>query len=140
MKLDLDHHGFTVKGKKSSVSNEMEEAVNYIKQKHRKIQELRTRRDNLKKLHSSCSSSSSSCGKNIQNSDGSNDKLQDSVSVNRVADGFEILITTKSPEFGLSQVLAQLSERELDVVSCVSTAAKAGFLHKVDVKVCIVEA
>ncbi|XP_057786292.1 transcription factor bHLH118-like [Salvia miltiorrhiza] len=123
--LPMEHN----KGK-SSVSDQMEEATKYIKQMHEKIEKLRSQRDKLKKLHNS---SSSSCGTNVESSYDRNG-LHNSVAVQRVMDGLEILITNKSPQFELSHVLAQLSERELDVVSCVSTTTNGGFLHKILIK------
>ncbi|XP_047941887.1 transcription factor bHLH126-like [Salvia hispanica] len=121
---------------KSSVSDQMEEATKYIKQMHEKMEELRTRRDKLKKsYYNSSSSSSSSRGTNVEFiSDGSTSRLHKGVAVHRIMDGLEIIITTKSPQFELSHVLALLLQRELDVVSCVSTATNGGFLHTIVTK------
>ena len=115
----------------------MEEATKYIKQMHEKMEELRTRRDKLKKsYYNSSSSSSSSRGTNVEFiSDGSTSRLHKGVAVHRIMDGLEIIITTKSPQFELSHVLALLLQRELDVVSCVSTATNGGFLHTIVTKV-----
>ncbi|KAL1555033.1 transcription factor bHLH126-like protein [Salvia divinorum] len=118
---------------KSSVSDQMEEATKYIKQMHEKIEGLRTRRDKIKKLYNS-SSSSSSRVTNVDISSDDSSRLHNSVAVHRVMDGLEVIITNKSPQFELSQVLAQLLQRELDVVSCVSTATNGGFLHTIATK------
>lgn len=113
----------------------MEEATRYIKQMHEKMEGLRTRRDKLKKVYYNSSASSSSRGANVEiNSDGSS-RLHNSVVVHRIMDGLEIIITSKSPQFELSHVLVQLLQRELDVVSCVSTATNGGFLHTIVTKV-----
>ncbi|KAG6413922.1 hypothetical protein SASPL_126637 [Salvia splendens] len=117
---------------KSSVSDQMEEATKYIKHMHEKMEGLQTRRDKLKKSYYN---SSSSRGANVEIiSDGSSSRLHNSVAVHRNMDGLEIIITNKSPQFELSHVLAQLLQRELDVVSCVSTATNGGFLHTIVTK------
>ncbi|XP_042001731.1 transcription factor bHLH126-like [Salvia splendens] len=119
---------------KSSVSDQMEEATRYIKQMHEKMEGLRTRRDKLKKLYYNSSSSASSRGTNVEISSDGSSRLHNSVAVHRIMDGLEIIITNTSPQFELSHVFAQLLQRELDVVSCVSTATSGGFIHTIVTK------
>lgn len=126
--LPLDHFN---KGK-SSVCDQMEEAEKYIKQMHKKIEELGSRRDKLKKLY--ISSSSSSRRENVEISADVDDTLNNCVSIHKVLHGLEILISNKSPQSKLSPVLAELVERDLDVVSCVSTRTKGGLLHKLQIE------
>lgn len=106
----------------------MEEAANYIKQMHTKIEESRSHRDNLKKkLYNSSSSR-----ENDESFEGGGDSC---VAIHKVMDGLEILINTRSQEPELSRLLSELVETQLDVVSCVSTRTKGGFLHKLEVQV-----
>lgn len=110
--------------------DKMEEAANYIKQMQKNIEELQSRRDGLKK------SNSSSCqNTNVENSS----SLHSSVAIHEVMDGLEILISSKSPEFELTRVLSELVEREVDVVSCVSTRTKGGYIHKLEIKVSLMK-
>ncbi|KAL0304189.1 UNVERIFIED_CONTAM: Transcription factor [Sesamum radiatum] len=120
--LPLDH----VKGKRS-VCDHMQEAVNYIQHMQKNVQELRSRRDKLKKLPNLSSTKLAAV------SNGGDNLPKCSVTVDVIRDGVEILISSsmKNSEFRLSRVLAELLERKLNVVSCVSTKAKEGFLYKI---------
>ncbi|KAK6125940.1 hypothetical protein DH2020_040329 [Rehmannia glutinosa] len=115
-----------IKGKRS-VCDHMHEAVSYIQHMEKKIEELRIHRDKMKKLLPNLS------GTKIASSNGTDNNLCNCVTVNPVQYGVEILISSsiKSPELGLSRVLAELLDGELNVVSCVSTRPKERFLHKI---------
>lgn len=112
------------------VCNQMEEAANYIKQMHNKIQQLRSRREELIKKFdkSSCWGRS-----NVETSD----DCSNCVAIHQILKNrLEILIRTKtSDDLELSRVLAELVEREMDIVSCLSTRTNAGFLHKIEIEV-----
>ncbi|XP_011076503.1 transcription factor bHLH118-like [Sesamum indicum] len=120
--LPLDH----VKGRRS-VCDHMQEAVNYIQHMQKNVQELRSHRDKLKKLPNLSSTKAAAV------SNGGDNLPNCSVTVEVIRDGVEILISSsmKNSEFRLSRVLAELLERQLNVVTCVSTNAKEGFLHKI---------
>lgn len=108
--------------------NHIEEATDYIKHMQKNIEELRIRRDKLKKI---CKLS----GKQVSTSNSTvSQDFPNRVTVNVVFDGLEILIASSS-ELGLSRALTELLERELNVVSCVSTKAKGSFLHKIQAEV-----
>ncbi|KAK4431568.1 Transcription factor [Sesamum alatum] len=105
--LPLDH----VKGKRS-VCDDMQEAMSYIQHMQKNVQELRIRRDKLKKLPnlSGAKAAVSNGGDGLPNC---------SVTVNPINDGLEILISSsmKNSEFRVSRILAELSERQLNVAS-----------------------
>ncbi|CAA3010629.1 transcription factor bHLH120-like [Olea europaea var. sylvestris] len=107
-----------IKGKRA-VCDHMNEALNYIKDMQKNIQELSLCRDKLKKLYTS----------------GSNSNLMpNSVIVSPCQDGVEVLIRTSSIEggFPLSRVLGELIRTNLNVVSCVSTRTNdQRFLHRI---------
>ncbi|KAK6155792.1 hypothetical protein DH2020_010040 [Rehmannia glutinosa] len=116
-----------IKGKRS-VCDHMHEAVSYIQHMEKKIEELRVRRDKMKKLSPSLS------GTKIASSNDVDYNLSNYVTVNPVQQyGLEILISSsiKSSDLGLSRVLTELLDRELNVVSCVSTRTNDRFLHKI---------
>ncbi|XP_051143510.1 transcription factor bHLH118-like [Andrographis paniculata] len=102
-----------IKGTRS-ISNHMQEAVNYIKHVEKNIEELQIRKDKLKKLSHS-----------LKGHD-----LPNIVSVNAVENGVEVLIRSRS-DFGISRVLAKLVEREVNVISYVSTKTNGIHLHKI---------
>lgn len=113
----------------------MQQVVNYITHKQKSIEDLRIRRDELKKI-------SKLSAKNHVSNIGSQDCLSNCVKVKVVCEEglLEILITSRRAELGLSRVMAELLEMELDVVSCVSTRATDGmFLHKIQSEVRILQ-
>ncbi|KAJ7975619.1 Transcription factor [Quillaja saponaria] len=116
-----------IKGKRS-MSDHMNEAVNYIKLLQNNIEEKGAKRDELKNLSStlntidhygsgsgSGSGSSNSCLTVYQSSSG----------------GVEIEITSSSRQvkLPLSRILEVLLEEGLEVVNCVSTKVNGRFLH-----------
>lgn len=95
------------------MSDGIEEAVNHIKDMQNNIEKLKARRDTLRR------------------------KSGNSITVNPSHDGVEILINTSFEEeqggICLSRVLAQLVHSGFNVLSCVSTRADAGLLHRIQV-------
>ncbi|PIN11324.1 hypothetical protein CDL12_16075 [Handroanthus impetiginosus] len=113
-----------VKGK-GSMPDQLQGAVNYIKDMQNNIHQLKSRRDNLKKS---------------VNYFGSHqiDNLPNYVIVNPCPNGMEILINTISEEkqgFSLSRILAELHDSGFDVVSCFSTKAdNEKSLHRIELE------
>lgn len=107
----------------------MHESKDYINKLQNNVQELQTRRDKIKKLSYSTSSTE------ISSSNGSKNRTNNHVEVNKEQDGTEILISTSSSEFELSLVMKELMINDLDVVSSVSTKINGRFLHKIHAEV-----
>ncbi|KZV14558.1 hypothetical protein F511_41725 [Dorcoceras hygrometricum] len=113
-----------IKGKRS-VSDHMQEAVNYIKHMQKRIQELKMRREKR----------SNFSGTKIGSSN-SDEKSVNFVEVTQGRDGVEILISSGCNSFGLgpglSGVLQELQASGLNVVSCLSTKENdRRFLHRI---------
>ncbi|XP_073306259.1 transcription factor bHLH36-like [Primulina huaijiensis] len=111
-----------IKGKRS-VSDHMQEAVNYIKHMQERIQELKMRLEKRSNFSGTKMASSNS-----------NEKLVNRVVVTPGREGVEILISSSCKSFGLglSGVLQELQARGLNVVSCLSTKENdQRFLHKI---------
>nr|GMC98463.1 transcription factor bHLH118-like [Ipomoea batatas] len=121
---------------KRSTSDHMHEALNYIKQMQKNVQELERRRDGLKTAGSSTLSSH-----NLEKTGSPDQKTGSSpnfVSVSRCRDGVEILINSVAGEkgcFPLSRVLRTLQNEGVNVVSCDSTKADTRLLHRVQSEV-----
>ncbi|XP_060215365.1 transcription factor bHLH120-like [Lycium barbarum] len=117
-----------IKGKRS-VSEHMEQALNYIQHLKNNIEELETRRDKMKILDNSFNEDNENIGEKC--------KLAEYVKVNKCEDGVEILIKNKFAKEGLqlSRVLEELMKRKLNVVTCVSTKVDETILHKIQVEV-----
>ncbi|KAL7583417.1 transcription factor bHLH118 [Lactuca sativa] len=107
-----------VKGNRS-VSDHMNQAVHYIKQKEESIKEISTKRDRLKKP--------------FDTNESSMNQLSNTVSVKFCNGGVEILINSCSIEegFALSQVLDAVMEEGLNIVSCSSTKVNNRLLHSI---------
>ncbi|KAK4431571.1 Transcription factor [Sesamum alatum] len=129
-----------VKGKRA-ISDHLDQAVNYVKHMQKKIEEMKTRRDKLKRLSNSSGPSANTDAED-RNSDmisGSSSCLSVSVNVNVnvCQGGVEILISSSINEgnFPLSKVLEDLVGRGLNVLSCVSTRADEQSVHKIQIEV-----
>lgn len=120
---------------KRSISDHMNEAVNYIKHLNVRIHKLNDQKDKLKKFSNSASFNSGS-------GDSSTCSRKCMVEINHLFDGteVEIIISRGSKEEGedipLSSVLQFLLERGLDVVNCFSTKVNERTLHKIHCEVC----
>lgn len=102
------------------MSDHMHQAAIYINDMKKRIEEMKRRRESLRNVdqkYSNGRDSSSYC-----------------VKINLFRDGFEILISSKE-SFPLSAVLANLMNRNLDVVNCVSSRGDGCYLHKIHVEV-----
>lgn len=119
----------------------MHGAENYIKELERKIQELSSKRDNLKKLSNSISSPSCSTTKNIESQNSqrhSNNNLESSnISMRHCETGsVEVLVNTALREgLPLASVLGVLAGQGFSVVSCVSAQVNDRFLHTIETEV-----
>lgn len=123
-----------LKGKRS-MSDHMNEAVNYIKNLQNRIQKLSEKRDELRRLSNSSSSpyysttSESECSQTHIN-------LEDSVTVRPCLAGVEVAINTSFRKgIPLSQVVALLAEEGLTVVNCISTKINERLLHNIESEV-----
>ncbi|KAK4431572.1 Transcription factor [Sesamum alatum] len=122
------------KGRRSA-ADYVGQAVNYIKHMQKQMEEMKTRRDKLKRL-----SSSSGPSANTDAEDRNSDTISGSsncVNVNVFEGGVEILISSSlnQGDFPLSKVIAYLLGRGLNVISCVSTTADGESLHKIQIQV-----
>ncbi|PIN11323.1 hypothetical protein CDL12_16074 [Handroanthus impetiginosus] len=113
-----------VKGKRS-LPDQLQGAVNYIKDMQNNIHQLKARRDNLKKSANYFDSHQI-------------DNLPNCVTVNPCPNRVEILISTIFEEkqgFSLSRILRELHDRGFDAVSCFSTKAdNEGSLHRIELE------
>ncbi|KAL0317712.1 UNVERIFIED_CONTAM: Transcription factor [Sesamum angustifolium] len=121
------------KGKRSA-SDHVGQAVNYVKHMQKKIEELKMRRDKLKRL------SNSSGLADTYAEDQSSDLMSGSsncVNVNGLQGGVEVLISSSlnQGDFPLSKAIAHLLGRGLNVISCVSAIANGESLHKIQIEV-----
>ncbi|KAJ0099265.1 hypothetical protein Patl1_20013 [Pistacia atlantica] len=118
-----------IKGKRS-MSDQMNEAVNYIKHLEVRIKELGVRRDELKK-----SSNSSSHGSESGSSDQS--VCQSNIIVRQSLVGVEVVYSCGYWEQGLplSRVIEILLDEGLRVVNCISTKVSDRLLHTIQTEV-----
>ncbi|GFP98373.1 transcription factor bhlh120 [Phtheirospermum japonicum] len=119
-----------IKGKRA-VTDQLQQAANYISHMQEKIEKMQMRRDKLKKKM---------FGGDAEEPNKSN--IRDCVKVSLCRGGVEILIGISSgnnneESWALSRVLADLVGRpELNVTSCVSTrASDQRSLHKIQIEV-----
>ncbi|XP_031260645.1 transcription factor bHLH118-like [Pistacia vera] len=119
----------SIKGKRS-VSDHINEAVNYIKNLEKKIQDLSSKRDNLKNY-------TDLDGLDHGNATSSNRLTNSSVTVSPYCGGVDIVINSVLREEGLilSRVLEVVLEEGLDVTRCVSTQTDDGFFHNIQSEV-----
>ncbi|KAK8657161.1 hypothetical protein V6N13_035416 [Hibiscus sabdariffa] len=116
-----------IKGKRA-ISDHMNGAVGYIKDLQKRICELSSKRDELKKL-----SESGVFGRGMS----SNDGLTSSAVVRQSLDGVEVVISTGfgARALTLSSVLKLLAEEGFGVLSCVSTRIDGGLIHTIQSEV-----
>lgn len=120
---------------KRAISDQMNGAVNYIKHQEKKIKEIETKREELKKLYSSSNSNiylekprsgavlvetPSRCSFKIKCFDG----------------GLEILITTiHFHGFPLSKILKVVVQQGLQIISCGSSIINDKSIHTIQIEV-----
>ncbi|CAK7337141.1 unnamed protein product [Dovyalis caffra] len=113
-----------IKGKRS-ISDHMNQAVNYIKYLQKKIKELSAKKDRLRKL--------SNLGV-VASASGSSKKYSaSSVALQAYPGGIEIIFDSdlKGRDLPLSRVLQVLLEEGISVVNCVSTKVNERLFHTV---------
>ncbi|KAK7270802.1 hypothetical protein RJT34_26238 [Clitoria ternatea] len=116
-----------IKGKRS-ISDHMNEAVNYIKHMQNNIKELGAKKDELKKLPN-CQKMENNHESNLHSSGNF------SVHENNSIVGIEITSGFREESFRLSKLLRLLLEEGLEVVSCLSIEVKGRLLHSVQCEV-----
>ncbi|XP_057950505.1 transcription factor bHLH120-like [Malania oleifera] len=117
-----------IKGKRAT-SDHLNEAVKYVKHMEKNIQELRVRRDELRKQYNALGVLGSENG---QESVGCSSKCE--ISVSRCCFGVEIVICSSGygeKGFPLSRVLEILLQEGHNVVSCFSSKENERFLHNI---------
>ncbi|PSS33134.1 Transcription factor bHLH120 like [Actinidia chinensis var. chinensis] len=112
-----------IKGKRS-ISDHMNEAVNYINHLQKNINELEIKREKLKKLPSSRDPLASTA------SGSSKICFPNSVTVSLCYGGVEILVTSEKG-FALSTVFRLLVDERIDVVSYFSTEVNGRLFHTI---------
>jgi len=114
---------------KRSISDHMNEAVNYIDYLQKKIKETSAKRDELKKLFDFSSvASPSGC---------SNKYSSSSVALQPYPGGIEITFDSDlmGRDLPLSRVLQVLLEEGISVINCVSTKVNERLFHSVQTEV-----
>lgn len=115
-----------IKGKRS-MSDHMNEAVNYIKYMQNNIKELGAKRDELKKL---------SNYSNLENNhEGLHPSNNFTIHENNGIMGIEITSDLRAENPKLSKLLQLLIEEGLEVVNCLSTKVNGRLLHTVQCEV-----
>ncbi|XP_057798461.1 transcription factor bHLH36-like [Salvia miltiorrhiza] len=117
-----------IKGKRA-ISDHMHQAVNYINDMKKKIEELKPRREGLRNVVGTADEAESQTSN-------ATDSSPYCVKINVFTDGVEILISSSLNKgcFPLSMVLADLLNRQLDVINCVSSRGDQCYLHKIHIQ------
>ncbi|XP_020208943.1 transcription factor bHLH36 [Cajanus cajan] len=115
-----------IKGKRS-ISDHMNEAVNYIKHMQNNIKELGARRDELKKL--------SNYSNTENNQEGLHTSCNFTVHENNGIMGIEITSGSREKRPKLSKLLKLLIEEGLEIVSCLSTEVNGRLIYSVQCEV-----
>ncbi|KAJ6889564.1 hypothetical protein NC652_030339 [Populus alba x Populus x berolinensis] len=114
---------------KRSISDHMNESVNYIKYLQKKIKELSAKRDGLKKFSNLSFDSPS----------GSSNKYSpiSPVTLQPYPGGIEVVFDSdfRGQDFPLSRVLQVLLEEGISVVNCVSTKVNERLFHTVQTEI-----
>lgn len=120
-----------IKGKRS-ISDQMNEGVNYVKYLEKKIKELGVKRDELKRLSNLSISTSQ-----IETSDQNDTSPSNRFVVHQSLVGIEIAYSCGylEQELPLSKVLEVLLDEGLCVVNCVSTRVDERLLHTIQAEV-----
>ncbi|GAY41300.1 hypothetical protein CUMW_058370 [Citrus unshiu] len=120
-----------IKGKRS-ISDQMNEGVNYVKYLEKKIKELGVKRDELKRLSNLSISASQ-----IETSDQNDTSPSNRFVVHQSLVGIEIAYSCGylEQELPLSKVLEVLLDEGLCVVNCVSTRVDERLLHTIQAEV-----
>ncbi|KAF1899029.1 hypothetical protein Lal_00019150 [Lupinus albus] len=113
-----------IKGKRS-ISDHMNEAVNYIKYMQENIKELGAKRDELKKLSTS----------KVENHATNHAYGSFIIHENNGIVGIEITSSSIEERLTLSKLLQLLVEERLEVVNCLSTEVNGRLLHSVQCEV-----
>lgn len=118
----------------------MNEAVNYIKQLKEKIQELKAKREELKRVYEHSSSTAHDFGPEINGSLGS--KSTSNITVDSTCcSGVQIVVSTSITNcsevegFALSGVLKVLLAEGLNVVECASITVNRRLFHTIQCEV-----
>ncbi|PRQ59973.1 putative transcription factor bHLH family [Rosa chinensis] len=128
-----------IKGKRS-ITEHINEAVNYIKQLKEKIQELNAKREELRRVYKHYSSSAHDFSPEIDENLGT--KSTSNIMVGLTCwGGVEIVASTNGTNcselegFSLSGVLKALLAEGLTVVECASTTANQRLIHSIQCEV-----
>ncbi|XP_009605333.1 transcription factor bHLH118-like [Nicotiana tabacum] len=114
---------------KRSISDHLEEIVDYIKDMRKDIEELESKRERLKEMRNICSSDHIS-HLAAPASSLKSDENQDRIRVKKCKEGVEISVISNLGEgLTLSKVLRVLMEEGLLVISCVSSKINQRSLH-----------
>ncbi|KAE8698193.1 putative Basic helix-loop-helix DNA-binding superfamily protein [Hibiscus syriacus] len=110
----------------------MNGTVSYIKELQKRIEELSSKRDELKKLSFDLTSSG------FHRRTSSNEySLRSSAVVRQSLDGVEAVVRSRhdAQASTLSRVLQLLLEEGLDVINCISTRIDGGLIHIIKLEV-----
>ncbi|XP_021827032.1 transcription factor bHLH120-like isoform X1 [Prunus avium] len=130
-----------IKQGKRSISDHMNEAVNYIKHLQSRIKRLDAKRAELKKCSNIISTTGTDHGATTGSSDG---RSPSCLTVHPCCGGVQIVISCRgfrstkdglSLSFSISRVLEVLLEQGLAVVSCVSSKGNDRLLHTIQCEV-----